>query len=569
MHDSIRPRFLERWRIIFWVTLGLLSAFAVTPRGYAQALDSSNANVGASFPYTKTFIISSYYTPLPDQSRYVTGSFEGDVRLNGEGVHSADGSLVYPGMAAAPSSFPFGTKLQIPGIGIVAVHDRGGAIKNNRLDIWVGQGEEGLRRALGWGMRTVPVTVYGIDPAMHEAVNFTDIPLADLAIIPERTKYFKADIALGDTGGEVRELQRFLKKIGYFDEEITGNFGDETAAAVTKFQLSANVIDGTHDQGSGNFGPRSRYALEAMLDKKQEDMKKELPNPPLQFGNANDGVRKLQASLKTFGYLAADHPAGKFDDATKNALIGFQMDADLVKSAKDFGAGFYGLQSRAALAKIIDSSFTPETTLIAPSKSRQSEMADVFVKPLAFGDHGESVATLQEELARLHFFGLAPTGYYGKATEHAVFKFQQAFGIVAAVSEQGSGILGPQSEAKLNVLVASRVNQGKMVVSKTQMRSVVVDRVADEHILLATAIPAQVFSVEVRYGARGGDVLQLQKVLQRLGFFQGRLTTDYFGDMTKKSVAAFQKSHGLDATGDLDDGTRRILNQIITPAQSS
>ena len=37
--------------------------------------------------------------------------------------------------------------MQIPGIGFVAVHDRGGAIKNNRLDIWMGEGEEGLSRA--------------------------------------------------------------------------------------------------------------------------------------------------------------------------------------------------------------------------------------------------------------------------------------------------------------------------------------------------------------------------------------------------------------------------------------
>ncbi|MBU0668223.1 hypothetical protein KJ951_03160, partial [Patescibacteria group bacterium] len=48
--------------------------------------------------YTRTYIISAYYSPLPGQLKYVTGSYQGDIRLNGGGVHGADGTPVYPGM---------------------------------------------------------------------------------------------------------------------------------------------------------------------------------------------------------------------------------------------------------------------------------------------------------------------------------------------------------------------------------------------------------------------------------------------------------------------------------------
>jgi len=34
------------------------------------------------------------------------------------------------GYGWAPKNYPFGTKIKIPGVGVVAVHDRGGAIVN-------------------------------------------------------------------------------------------------------------------------------------------------------------------------------------------------------------------------------------------------------------------------------------------------------------------------------------------------------------------------------------------------------------------------------------------------------
>ena len=55
---------------------------------------------------------------------------------------------------AAPSTFAFGTKLSINGKQYV-VEDRGGAIKGNRIDIFVSSHAEALR----WGVRYLPVEV--------------------------------------------------------------------------------------------------------------------------------------------------------------------------------------------------------------------------------------------------------------------------------------------------------------------------------------------------------------------------------------------------------------------------
>ena len=55
---------------------------------------------------------------------------------------------------AASSQFAFGTKLNIGGH-IYTVEDRGGAIKGNKLDIFVNSKTE----AIQWGVRYLPVTV--------------------------------------------------------------------------------------------------------------------------------------------------------------------------------------------------------------------------------------------------------------------------------------------------------------------------------------------------------------------------------------------------------------------------
>ena len=101
--------------------------------------------LSASEVREQKFVITAYYSPLPRQCCYVTGGYESDIRLNGQGLVSADGTAVYPGMAAAPPSYTFGTRIALPGLGVFHVHDRGQAIVEkpsgeHRLDLWVGVG---------------------------------------------------------------------------------------------------------------------------------------------------------------------------------------------------------------------------------------------------------------------------------------------------------------------------------------------------------------------------------------------------------------------------------------------
>ena len=103
--------------------------------------------------YERNILVTGYYSPLPDQEYYATGSYWGDIKLNGRGILAYDETPVYLGMAAGPPSMGIGTKVIIRELEefempvIYTVHDRGSAIKGNRLDIWMGFGVEAMEKA--------------------------------------------------------------------------------------------------------------------------------------------------------------------------------------------------------------------------------------------------------------------------------------------------------------------------------------------------------------------------------------------------------------------------------------
>lgn len=63
---------------------------------------------------------------------------------------------------------------------------------------------------------------------------------------------------------------------------------------------------------------------------------------------------------------------------------------------------------------------------------------------LKYGDSGEPVRCLQDQLRKAGYFSGPSTGYFGSQTKHAVIAFQQDYGLVV------DGIAGPQTLSALN-----------------------------------------------------------------------------------------------------------------------
>jgi peptidoglycan hydrolase-like protein with peptidoglycan-binding domain/3D (Asp-Asp-Asp) domain-containing protein len=326
--------------------------------GGEEYLVAQETEQSASF-YEKTFVISAYYSPVKGQAKYVTGSFAGDIRLNGNGVHSADGTPVYPGMIAAPSTYPFGTKMNIPGIGTVAVHDRGGAIKNNRLDVWMGYGDEGLQRAIKWGKRTVNVKVYGVNPDIIEAVTFENVQIKDLQnITSQPANLFSSQLRFGGTGDDVKKLQNALKDLNYYDYEISGVFDKKTLDAVIAFQVNENIVAGNGSYGAGYVGPRttavlaSKTLIPAAHAKETEISSVGIFTRDLKHGDSGDDVKKLQMELKKMNLFGLE-PSGYYGEVTEHAVFKFQQVNRLVGDKSSNGAGIFGPITRGKLNSIL------------------------------------------------------------------------------------------------------------------------------------------------------------------------------------------------------------------------
>jgi len=536
--------------------------------------------------YQDMFTISAYYSPLPDQERYVTGSYEGDIRLNGSGVNSADGTPVYPGMIAAPSNYAFGTKMNIPGIGVVAVHDRGGAIVNagqrgqsyDRLDIWMGYGDKGLSRALNWGKRNVEVTVYGIDPNLKENVyleGFTEAEKFIKSIVSEQ-KIFKDDLWFGESGDKVKELQGYLTDLDYYKGKQDGFYGDSVYKAVMQFQLDQNIIDNKEEFGAGYFGPVTRRKIEAAILEKK---KNKLPKYNLGKDDSGDEVKKLQQSLKDLSYDV--EVSGTYDQKTIDAVFEFQKDNEIVNGLNDLGAGYFGPQTYTVLSDKMVALSEAEAEETIQAELIVQASYDPFEITLQKGDKGDAVSMLQEELRQVNLLRIEPTGFFGDVTENAVYKFQQRKGIVDKREDQGAGVFGPMTRNALNSILGYRANTKELIASKTaefndENQKVYVAAQEEQEVQeeeQAPAAPKQVaekiFVSDLAYGSKSSEVENLQLQLKQLGYFEGAITTDYFGDVTKDAVLSFQLEKGIissineEGAGRLGPQTREALNAVL------
>jgi RHS repeat-associated protein len=106
----------------------------------------NNACPTGTTPHIQRMLVTGY-----DNSYQSTGKNPGDLHYG----QTTSGAMTAYGTIAAPRTYPFGTRMYIPGYGLGTVLDRGGAIRNSHIDLWFPTTQE----AINWGAQHLPVTV--------------------------------------------------------------------------------------------------------------------------------------------------------------------------------------------------------------------------------------------------------------------------------------------------------------------------------------------------------------------------------------------------------------------------
>jgi peptidoglycan hydrolase-like protein with peptidoglycan-binding domain len=192
----------------------------------------------------------------------------------------------------------------------------------------------------------------------------------------------------GSNGPEVLNIQRCLKKLGYFPGEPNGNFGPATESAVIKFQRTEKI------QANGIVAATTLGVL-------QRQCKNSPPSSILKRGSRGAEVKKLQENLKRLGLNSP--VTDFFGPETEQAVIRFQKNQGLTAN------GVVDQKTQQAIQNALTGNC-----------SRAGQYPS-----LRLGDKGACVKKLQQLLKYNEYYNRPLTDYFGKETQQAVIKFEE------------------------------------------------------------------------------------------------------------------------------------------------
>lgn len=181
----------------------------------------------------------------------------------------------------------------------------------------------------------------------------------------------------------------------------------------------------------------------------------------------------------------------------------------------------------------------------------------LVAKNLKLGDRNDDVRTLQQLLARdtaIYPEGLA-TGSFGPATQRAVKRFQEKYGI------QSLGSVGPQTRAKLaEVFGAVAAPTAPPAASAAEPAPV---GSGASNVAVSAGVPSRVLAP----GMRDDQVRDLQQILASdPSVYPEGTVSGYYGPATARAVRAFQLKHGV-IQSESDAGNGRVGPKTLAKLQ--
>lgn len=365
---------------------------------------------------------------------------------------------------------------------------------------------------------------------------------------------------IGNSGAGVTNIQRCLKKLGFFNAPVTGKFATVTERAVIGFQRVNRLTP------DGVVGGATQRALGQACQSSNPGGN---TSGELRFGSRGTNVSTLQQNLQRLGYFNGPI-TGYFGTETQQAVIRLQ---------RAYGISANGVVGNRTLQAI-----------------RNASNLGSDYPVLSQGITSPEVTILQQRLRELGYFNANPTGNFGAITRDAVIAFQRDAGLATTgiVNEQTWNALQGSSQVpnrpnlsneqvrelqeRLRDLSYFNGNPNGLVGPLT--RNAIIQFQRDNRLYADGSANIQVLQEvrrvwEDRYanqpsqdfltvGDRGDNVRTLQERLSQLGFFN-RQADGYFDEYTRSSVFEFQQYYQLNPTGRVDRQTWQTLGFDNTP----
>lgn len=356
--------------------------------------------ISHSFADGAYYLVSAYYSPLPWQEFYLHGSYEDEVKMNGEGATTSSGKSVQIGFIAAPKERPFGTRVHINQSITLGgkpvkfdfhgtIQDRGGAIHSAsrlpRLDIYVGKGQEWLCRAINFGVQTLYVD-FDTNTSLPDTTSLDMIssscknPHNERVWLASGTKTafdpFNMPIWIGSDEEDIKIVQKLLTRTNAYSWPIDGKYNNTLIETILQFQIKHGIVQDKNQDWAGTYGPKTRWLLRALVswelnktnnqivtnttntknviiaptNDNKDDNKDKVPTSPTptQVLSEMGDVREIQEKLKDLGFFTSDID-GIYNKRLVDTIFAFQLEKKIVANAEDPGAGYFWPVTRSAL----------------------------------------------------------------------------------------------------------------------------------------------------------------------------------------------------------------------------
>ncbi len=451
------------------------------------------------------FIVTAYYSPLPNQDYYLKWNYEDEIKLNWRWIRWASWLDVFNWMLAWPSKYPFWTKIYLEWFWTWVIADRGWAIVEawerwydvDRIDVWMWQWDAWLKKALSWGKRRVSWRIIEMwnSTVTNTSNVWTSFTSSSYISKSSKDEIYRMNIWPDSSINKLKNLQTKLKELWIYKWEIDWKYNSELKNAIINFQVENWILKSKNDYGAWYWWGKTRERVASkekelltkntkvvkIENKVQEKQKDNISLPKDIFAtyvspeSNNEDIKILQIKLKELS-LYKWELSWKYWDI-QPVILNYQLDKKLIQSKTEIWAWYFGPKTRESIKKDYWSFLARKET----EERDRRKLEEIKTLALAeakkhtddiwtpkFWETSKNVRQLQKTLTTLWYFDWKDTANYWDKTKESLIKFQIDKKLISKATDPGAWKIWDKTKEEIKkelakLLVQKRLKEDKAV----------------------------------------------------------------------------------------------------------